>query len=78
MPDRKLMVVTWIDHFSRNAWHSVEPVDLEPLEVVSVGWSVGENDEMLALAHSLSNIDRSTCTTSILQVAITDRYEVVF
>lgn len=78
MTDRKLMIVKWQDHFSRSGWHNTEPADLEPLQVETVGWLVGEDDVMIALATSVSSSDRSDFSVSILKVAIIDTWEVVF
>lgn len=78
MNDRRLMVVTWLDHFSRNGWRSVEDVDLEPMEVVSIGWVTGEDDVMLCLVNEVSDGGQAGYAISILQSCIVDRYEVVF
>lgn len=74
----KLMVVTWLDHFSRGNWHDVEPADLEPLEVVSVGWMVDEDDTMVALSNGMTGGGKAVHTISILKAVIADSYEVVF
>lgn len=77
-PPQKLMVITWLDHFSRSTWHGIEDVDLEPLEVMSVGWVTGEDDTMIALVSGISMLDRAPYRISILKCAIVESYEVVF
>lgn len=78
MIERKLMVITWLDHFSNSFWHTVEPVDLEPLEVMSVGWVVDEDDTMIAISNGMTEGGKAFDTTSILKAVIKDSYEVVF
>ncbi len=77
-PKRKLMVVVWMDHFGKNGWHMVEPTDLEPLFVRSVGWVLAEDDTMVSLVNGEGHTGRALDSISILKCAIVEQYEIVF
>lgn len=79
MNKRKLMVVTWQDHFDRSDWHSSDQISLKPWTIQTVGWVTAEDDIAIALSTGIAEkSDRFGYTMIILKATIVDSYEIVF
>ncbi len=75
---RRLVIVRWQDHFNRSGWHDADSPDLEPLIIETVGWVVGESDEMISLSPTITQNGRTDFSESILKCAIEEVWEVSF
>lgn len=50
-----LVIVYWLDAHSVDGWHNAEELaKLEPMEVRSVGWVVGQTNDILKLVTTVS------------------------
>ncbi len=75
---RKLMVVTWLDHFDNANWHSLDEVSLKPWSIESIGWVIAEDDTMIVLGTGIcKGRNRLGYSVSILKAVIVDSYEIV-
>lgn len=78
---RKLLVIEWVDSHATNGWRPLDDIACEPLHCRSVGWLVGETDQMVVLVASISGEKNGDITLfgcgeiAIPKSAITNRME---
>ncbi len=51
-PDKKIVEVRWHDHWEDNDPVKEEAIDMEPWEMITVGYLVKETDETICLAYT--------------------------
>lgn len=54
----KMLMVTWIDAHSEDAWHPEEEVSTKPSKCVTVGFLAGKTKHVLSIAGSADNSEK--------------------
>lgn len=73
----KLEMFEWIDHWSLTGktWFDAEEVnDVTPLRIMTVGWVVKENKEMVSICASYGENRKFSGQISLLKSAILNRW----
>lgn len=79
---RKLKIIRWGDHWGSSGWKPIaehlEPVNMNPIFNVSVGWEIVRTDTLIKLSQSLCELDRCADVVTILLSEVISEEEVCF
>ena len=70
--------VEWVDSNQRHGWHSPEDVQPDKMECITLGFLVGESEDAVQIADSVSALGSAGCIVTIPRCAITKLCEVVW
>lgn len=68
----EMETVVWNDHNSVDAWQDPDTYEPAPIPVISTGFVVYEDDEIISLANSYNQNDGFCCIINILKCCIID------
>lgn len=77
MPDRRIYWIEWVDSMMTNGWQHDPSADKD-LKCWTVGFLIGETDDAVAVASSVSEPGAVLDQITIPRVAITKMFEVSF